>query len=131
MFEQNLDLFRYNDSTWVKTKTLYRKLQPRRKQIKISNLKAGYTFGNCLRPASSLGVPNIRIKMVHVWTSCAYIQILTASRVMVKLWLLRWSPERYIFPRRSRGKIERNGDHQGSHSFNHCTNKSSQYYFVL
>ena len=47
----------------------------------------------------------------------------------LKLWLPRWSPERFILPRRSRGKIERYGDHRGSHSFNHCTSKSSQYLF--
>ena len=49
--------------------------------------------------------------------------------IWLKLWLPRWSPERSIFLRRSRGKIERYGDHRGSHSFNHCTSKSSQYLF--
>ena len=47
----------------------------------------------------------------------------------LKLWLSRWSTEPSIFPRRSRGKIERNRDHRGSYSFNHCTSKSSQYLF--
>ena len=48
---------------------------------------------------------------------------------MVKTMTPEVIPGAFYFPEAKPREIERYGDHQGSHSFNHCTSKNSQYLF--